>query len=88
MCQTLQLQVQPLRLPLTLCLQHSLPRRPKIRHLHPHSPLSKSHQTRLRANSLDIRTTKIILLVDELVEVDVAIQGHFGRVEGEDLLLC
>jgi hypothetical protein len=81
------LQVQPLRLALTLRLQNPLPRRPKIRHLHPHSPFPKSHQPRLRANRLNIRTTQIIFLIDKLLKIDIFIQAHLACVQSEDLAL-
>lgn len=81
------LQVQTLRLTLALRLKHSLPCTPEIGHLHPHSALTKSHQTSFAANSLDIRTRQVVLLVDEFVEVDVVAEGHFGGMEGKDLFL-
>src|SRR4051812_24584736 len=81
------LQVQSLRLTLTLCLKNPLPRSSEIGHLNTHSSFSKSQETSLGANCLDIRTGKIILLIDELLEIDIFIQGHLGGMEGEDLAL-
>lgn len=72
---------------LALGLQDSLPRRPEVLHLDPHSSLTQGHQTGLGADGLDVGTGKVVFLVDELVEVNILIQGHFGGVQREDLLL-
>lgn len=82
-----RLQVQTLRLALCLCLQHALPGSTEVLHVHPHSSLAESQETSLGANGLDIGTGKVILLVDELIQVNVLVQGHLGCVQGEDFLL-
>ena len=82
-----RLQVQTLWLALALCLQDSFPRRAEVLHVHPHSSLAQGQKTGFGADGLDIGTRQVVLLVDELVEVDVLVEGHLGRVEGEDLLL-
>ena len=61
------LQVQALRLSFLLRLHDPFPRAPEVRHLHPHSSLSQSHQASLRADSLDVSAGQIIFLIDELV---------------------
>jgi hypothetical protein len=82
-----RLQVQTLWLTFALCLQYSLSCRAEVLHVDTHSPLTESQQTRLGTNGLDVGTGQIVLLVDELVQIDVFVQGHLGGVEGEDLLL-
>lgn len=79
-----ELEIQPLRLPLSLRLHNPLPRAPEIGHLHPHPPFSQRHQPGLAADSLDIRAGEIVLLVDEFVKIDVGVEGHLRGVEVED----
>jgi hypothetical protein len=83
-----RLQVQALWLTLALCLQHSFPRRAEVLHIDTHSPLTKSQQTCLGTDGLDVGTRQIVLLVDELVQIDVFVQRHLRGMQGEDLLLC
>ena len=81
------LQVQPLDLLLSLGLHHIISRTPEIAHLHPHSPLPQSPQPSFGADGFDVGTAEIVLLRDELIEVDVGIEGHLRGVEVEDLAL-
>lgn len=81
------LQIQTLRLALLFRAEHSLSRRPEIRHLYPHAAFSERQQTRLRANGLDVSTREVVLLRDELLQVDVFVEAHLGRVQSKDLSL-
>jgi hypothetical protein len=81
------LQVQPLRLTLLLRLHDPLPRRPKISHLHPHSPFPQCHQPSLTTNRLNVRPTEIILLRNKLLQVHILVQAHLARMKREDLAL-
>lgn len=81
------LQVQTLWLALILRLEHPIPRRSEVRHLHSHPALSQCHQTRLGADSLDISTRQVILLIYELFEVDILVERHLGCMQCEDLAL-
>jgi len=83
----LELQVQAFWLVTLLGLHDPLPRSPKVRHLNSHTSLPQSHQTRLRADRLDIRAGEIVLLVNELVEIHIIVQRHLGSVQGKDLAL-
>jgi hypothetical protein len=80
-------QVQTLWLTLGLRLQYSLPCSAEVLHIDAHSSLTESQETSLGADGLDVGTGEVVLLVDELVKIDVLVEGHFGGVEGEDLLL-
>ena len=79
------LQVQSLRFALALRLHDSLPRGPEVCHLHPHASLPQRHQSGFGADGLDVGSGEVVFLVDEFVEIDVIVEGHFGGVEGEDL---
>ena len=81
------LQVQAFRLAFTLGLENPLSGRAEVSHLHSHPALTQSHEACLGAYGLDIGAGKIVLLVDELVEVDIVVERHLGGVEGENLLL-
>ncbi|KAI6776286.1 hypothetical protein HG530_000231 [Fusarium avenaceum] len=76
-----------LRLTLLLCTEHSFTCGPEVRHLHPHTSLSKGQQTGLGAYSLDVGTRKVIFLRNELLEIDVVVKAHLGGVECENLAL-
>ena len=78
------LQVQFVRHALRLRLHDPLPRAPKVGHLHPHAPLAQGQEPGFRANGFDVGAGEVVFLVDELVELDVVVEGHFGGVEGED----
>lgn len=82
-----RLQVQTLWLTFRLRLQYSLPCSAEILHVDAHSPLTQSQETGLGADGLDVSTGEVVLLVDELIEIDVLVEGHLGGVECEDLLL-
>ena len=86
-----KLQVQSFNLLLRLRLHDPIPRGPEIGHLHPHSPLAERHQACFGAYCLDVRAGELVFLTDELFELDVFAEGHFGGVEVEDLafgILC
>jgi len=81
------LQVQSFRLTLTLRLHHTLPRASEVGHVDSHSALTQRSQPSLGANSLDIRTTEVILLRNEFIKIHILSQTHLARVQREDLLL-
>jgi hypothetical protein len=81
------LQVQPLRLALSLRLEDTFPGGTEVLHVDPHTTLTERHETSLGTDGLDVGTGKVILLVDELVKINVFVERHLGGVESEDLLL-
>lgn len=82
------LQVQPFdRTAVLLRLHNPFLGRTEVVHLHPHPAFSQRHQTSFCANGTDVGTGKIVLLVDELIEVDVIAERHLRSVQGENLLL-
>ena len=83
-----RLQIQALWLTLSLRLKNTLPRSPEVLHIDPHTTLTESHESGFGADGLDVSTRKIVLLVDELVEIDILVERHLGGVERKDLLLC
>ena len=78
--QPCSLQVQPFRLSLALRLQHTLSSLTEVIHLNPHPALTKGQQTGLGADSFDIGTRQVILLVDELVQIDILVERHLRGV--------
>jgi hypothetical protein len=81
------LQVQALRLTVSLRLKNTLPCSPEVLHVDTHTTLTEGHETGFGADGLDISTGEVVLLVDELVEIDVHVERHLRGVESEDLLL-
>lgn len=83
-----RLQVQALhRATILLRLHDAFPSRPEVVHLYAHATLPQSHKTSFSTNRPNICTGKIVLLVNELVEVDIVAEGHLRSVQGENLLL-
>jgi len=70
------LQVQTLWLTLSLRLKNTFSCSSEVLHVDTHTTFPKSHETSFRADSLDIGTGKVVLLVDELVKIDVLVEGH------------
>ena len=83
----LRLQIQALGFTLSLRLKNTLPCGTEVLHVDPHTTLAERHKTCLGADGLDVSTRKVVLLVDELIEVDVVTEGHLRSVQGKDLLL-
>lgn len=83
----LHLQVQALWLTLRLRLEDTFPCGTEILHVDPHTTLTERHETSLGTDGLDVGTGKVVLLVDELVEIDILVERHLGGVESKDLLL-
>lgn len=83
----LRLQVQALWLTLCLRLKDTFPCGAEVLHVNSHTTLTECHETSFGADGLDVGTRKVVLLVDELVEIDILVERHLGGVESKDLLL-
>src|SRR2546423_11099871 len=85
--QSISLQIQSFWFPFSLRLHDPFSCTSEVCHLNPHSPFPQRQKSGLAADGFDVGSTKIVLLSDEFIQVDILGQRHFAGMQSENLFL-